>query len=86
MVSYEELRLKVFFKGCPVATNDAIFSNHWLEDAAVVVGLVFVVGQKDNVSALIADKIFIVRWNQEVFPFAETTGAAIIGQIEFPAL
>ena len=86
MVSYEELSLKVFFEGCPVTTNDAIFSNDWLENAAVVVGLVFVVGQKDNVTALIADEVFIVGWNQEVFSFVETMGAAIVGQIEFPAL
>ena len=86
MVSHEELHLNVFFKGRPVAADDAIMGNHWLENAAVVVSLVFVVGRQYNVAAFVADEVFVVRWNQEVFPFAETTGATIVGQIEFPAL
>ena len=84
MVSNEELRLKVFFKGCPVATNDAIMGNDRLENTAVVVGLMLVVGRQNDVAAFIANEVFIIGWNHEVFPLAETTGAAIIGQIEFP--
>ena len=60
MLSHEKFCLKVFFEGCPVATNDAIFTNNRLKDAAVVVSLVLVVGQQDNVSALIADEVFVV--------------------------
>ena len=76
----------VIFKRCPVATNDAIVGDDGLEDAAVVVGFVFVVRREDNVTAFISDEVFVVGRNQEVFAFAETSGAAIVGQIEFPAL
>ena len=86
MLSHEELRLKVFFEGCPVATNDAIFSNDRLEDAAVVVSLVLEVGRQDNVAAFVTDEVFVVRRNQKVFSLAETMGATIVGQIEVPAL
>ena len=84
MLSHEELRLKVFFEGCPVATNDTIIGNDRLKNAAVVVGLVAVIRGKDDIAAFVTDKIFVIGRNQEVFPLAETTGAAIIGQIEFP--
>ena len=86
MISHKEHRLKVILERCPVAANDAIMGDDWLEDAAVVVGFVFVVRRKDNVAALVADEVFVVRRNQKVFPLAETTCAAIVCQIEFPAL
>ena len=58
MFSHEEFRLAVFLERRPVATNDAIVGDDGLEDAAVVVGFVFVVRRKDNVAALVADEIF----------------------------
>ena len=57
-----------------------------LEDAAVVVRLMAIVRREDDVTALVADEVFIVRRNQEIFAFAETSRAAIAGEIEFPAL
>ena len=56
-----------------------------LEDAAVVVRLVAIVRREDNVAAFVTDEVFIVRRNQEIFAFAETTSAAIIRKIIFPA-
>ena len=82
----EEFRLKFWFEWRPVAADDAVVGDDGLEDAAVVVGLVAVIGRKDDVAALIADEVFVVRRNQEIFSFAETSGAAIVRQIKFPAL
>ena len=86
MLTHKELCLKVILKRCPIATDDAVMGNNGLEDATIVVRFVFVVGRKDDVAAFVADEVFVVRRNQEVFPFAETFCAAIVGQIEFPAL
>ena len=86
MVSHEELRLEVFFKRRPVAANQAVMGDDGLEDAAVVVGSVPMLLRQYDVSALVADEVFIVRRNQEVSAFAKTTGTAIVGQIEFPVL
>ena len=84
MLSHEEIRLKFFLEWRPVAANHAIVGNDRLENAAVVVRLVTVVGREDDVAALVADEVFVVRRNQKVFAFAETTGAAIIRKIKFP--
>ena len=86
MFPHEEFRLAVFLERHPVATNDAIVGDDGLEDAAVVMGFVFVVRRKDDIAALISDEVFVVGRNQEVSVPAETSGAAIVGQIEFPAL
>ena len=56
-----------------------------LEDAAVVVCFVAKIGREDDVAALVSDEVFIIRWNQEIVAFAETSGAAIVGEIIFPA-
>ena len=45
-----------------------------------------VFGWQHNLAALVADKIFIVRWNHKVFSLSESASAAVIGQIELPAL
>ena len=47
--------------------------------------LVAIIGREDDVAALIADEVFVVRRNQEIFAFAETTGAAIVRKIKIPA-
>ena len=84
MLSHEKICLKILFERCPVATNDAVMGNHWLKDATIVVSLVLVIWQQDNIATLITNQVFVVGWNQEVFALAETTGATIVGQIEFP--
>ena len=56
-----------------------------LEDAAVVVRLVAIVRREDDVTALVADEVFVIRRNQKIFAFAKTAGAAIIRKIIFPA-
>ena len=86
MLAVEELRLTVEPEGCPVAADDAVTGDDGLEDAAVVVRLVAIIGREDDVAALVTDKVFVIRRNQEVSAFAETMGAAIVRKIKFPAL
>ena len=82
MIAVEKLRLANLLKWRPVATNDAVVGDDGLEDAAIVVGVVTVLGREHNVATLITDKEFIVRGNQEELIFPKTPCAAIIGQIE----
>ena len=82
----EEGGLAGGLEGGPVAADDAVMGDDGLEDAAVVVGAVGVLLGEDNVAALVADEVFIVGRNQEVFAFAETAGAAVVGQVEIAAL
>ena len=83
MLTYEEFCLAIFPERRPITADDTIMSNDRLEDAAVIMRLVFVVRRKNDVAALVTDEVFVVGRNQEVFAFAETSGAAIAGQIEF---
>ena len=85
MLSHEEIRLKFFLEWRPVAANHAVVGDDRLEDAAVVVRLMAIVWREDDVAALVADEVFVVRRNQEIFAFAETTGTTIIRKIIFPA-
>jgi hypothetical protein len=85
MLTHEERCLLILPERRPIPANDAVMSNDRLEDAAVVMGFVFIVWQKDDVAALVTDEVFVIRRNQKVFAFTETSGAAIGGQIEFPA-
>ena len=78
MIAIEKLRLTIFLKGSPVAANDAVVSDDGLEDSAVVVGVVTVLGRQHDVSTLVADKVFIVRWDQKELVFPETPCAALI--------
>ena len=82
----EEGGLKVRFERGPVAADDAVVGDDGLEDAAVVVGTVGVLPGEDDVAALVTDEVFIVGRNQEVFALAETSCAAIVGQVEIAAL
>ena len=66
-------------EGGPVAADDAVTGDDGLEDAAVVVGAVGVLGREDDIAALVADEVFVVGRNQEVSVLAETSGAAIVG-------
>ena len=85
MLPLKELRLKLILERRPVAANHAVVGDDRLEDAAVVVRLVAIVRREDDVTALVADEVFVVRWNQKIFAFAETTGAAIARKIKIPA-
>ena len=60
----KELGLVVFTKWGPVAANDTVVGDDRLEDAAVVVCLVAMVGGKDDVAALVTDEVFVVGRNQ----------------------
>ena len=85
MVSVKELNLAVGLKGRPVAADDAVMGDNRLEDAAVIVGAVGMLGWQDDVAALVADEVFVVGRNQEVFALAESARAAIIGEIKLTA-
>ena len=74
--------MTVILEGGPIAADDSVAGDDRLEDAAVVVGTVTVLGRQHDVSTLVADKVFIVRWDQKELVFPETPCAAIIGQIE----
>ena len=86
VVVVEEGCLAGGLEGGPVAADDAVVGDDGLEDAAVVVGAVGVLGRENNVAALVADKVFVVGGNQQAFARAEPPRAAVIGQIEFPTL
>ena len=82
----EEFRLKLRFERCPVAADYAVAGYDRLEDAAVVVGLVAVFRGKDNITALVADQIFVVWRNQKKLAAAEASGAAVIGEEKVTAI
>ena len=86
VVVVEEGCLAGGLEGGPVAADDAVVGDDGLEDAAVVVGAVGVLGRENNVAALVADEVFVVGRDQEVFALAETMRAAVICQVEFPTL
>ena len=79
MIAIEKLHLTIFLKGSPVAANDAVVGNDRLEDAAVVVGTVTVLGREHDIPTLVTDKVFVVRWDQKELVFPETSCAALIG-------
>ena len=82
MIAIEKLRLAILLKRRPVAANDAVVSDDGLEDSAVVVGVVTVLGREHDIPTLVADKVFVVRWDQKELFFPETPCAAIVSQIE----
>ena len=81
MLTHEERCLLILPERRPIPANDAVMSNDRLEDAAVVVGFVFIVWRKDDVAALIADEVFVVRRNQKKPALSETSCAAIFRQV-----
>lgn len=85
MFTHEERRMTILAKRRPIAANHAVMGDDRQEIATIVVGFVAIIGREDNVAALVADEVFVIRRNQEVSAFAETTGAAIGGEIKFPA-
>ena len=82
----EEGGLIAWFEWRPVAADYAVVGDDRLEDAAVVVGLVAVFRWKDNITALVADQIFVVWRNQKKLAAAETSGAAVIGEEKVTAI
>ena len=86
MLVKKEVCLAVVFERRPVATDDAVFGDDGLENAAVVVSMVAVFWGKHDFAGLVTDEVLVVKRNQEVVALAETTSAAIICQIEFAAL
>ena len=82
----EERRLKSILEGCPVAADDAVVCDDGLEDATVVVGTMTMLGRKHDFATLVADEVFVVRWNQEEPAPSESACSAIIGHVEFVSL
>ena len=64
VVTKEELGLAGRFERGPVAADDAVMGDDRLEDTAVVVGTVTMLGRKNDVAALVGDEVFIV-WGNE---------------------
>ena len=82
----KECRLTVILEGRPVAADGSVVGDDGLEDAAVVMGVMPVLGREYNVTGLIADEVFVVGRNQEELAFSEASRSAIVGQIELPTL
>ena len=71
--------------GGPVADDLAVKGDYGLEYSVVAVGFAGMLGRKDDVTALVADEIFIVRCDQVNRSGAETSGAAGFVNIELTA-
>ena len=82
----KERRLTVILERQPIAADGSIIGDDRLEDAAVVVGMMPVLGREHNVTGLITDEVFVVGRNQEKLAFMEASRSAIVGQIEFSTL
>ena len=82
----KERRLTVILERRPIAADGSIIGDDRLEDAAVVVGMMPVLGREHNVTGLIADEVFVVGRNQEKLAFTQASRSAIVGQIEFSTL
>ena len=65
MLVFEEIHLTFIFEGRPIAADDSVAGDDRLEDTAIVVGTVSMFWREHNVTRLIANEIFIIRWNQE---------------------
>ena len=69
----------------PVADDLAVKGDDGLEYSVVTVGFVGMLGRKDDVTALVADEIFIIRRDQMNRSGAESSGAAGFVNIELTA-
>jgi hypothetical protein len=81
----EERCLEVLFERRPITADDSIVCNDWLENATIVMGTMPVLWRKNNITALIADEIFVVWGNQEELASSESPCSTILCQIELPA-
>ena len=82
----EERHFTTPFEGRPVATDDSVVSNDGLEDAAVVVGVVSMLGGEHYVTAFVGDEVFVIGRNQQEFSLSESSCTAIVCHVEFPTL
>lgn len=71
--------------GTPVADHFTVQKDDRPEDATVVVGLVAMIGMKDNLAALVTDQVFVVRRKKMHAAAAETPGARVAVQDEVEA-
>lgn len=70
----------------PVANDLAVKGDYGLEYSVVAVGFAGMLERKDDVTALVADEIFIIRRDQMNRSRAESSGAAGFVNIELTAL
>lgn len=82
----EKIGLISGFKRLPVAADDTVAGYDWLEDSAVVVGFMAVFCWQDDISALVAYKVFVIWRYQKEFAFAEASCAAVISEEEITAV
>ena len=59
----------------PVADDLAVKGDYGLEYSVVAVGFAGMLGRKDDITALVADEIFIIRRDQMNRSRAESSGA-----------
>ena len=85
MVTGEENGLAGGLERCPVAADDAVVGDDGLEDAGFVVCPVAMLWLKDDVAALVGNEVFVVWWNQQIVALAESSRAAIVSEVKFPA-
>lgn len=69
----------------PVADDLAVKGDDGLEYSVVAVGFAGMLGRKDDITALVADEIFIIRRDQMNRSRAESSGAAGFVNIELTA-
>ena len=86
MVIIEEINLKILFEGFPIAANGPVEGDNRLEYTAVVMGFMPMLLRQNNVAALVANQILVVRRNQQELAFAKPTRATIVGEVEVPTL
>ena len=82
----KERRLTVILERRPIAADGSVIGDDRLEDAAVVVGMMPVLGREHDVTGLITDEVFVVGRDQQKLAFTEAPCAAIVGQIEHSIL
>lgn len=82
MFTFEECHLWFWLERTPVSADDAIVGNNGLEDTRIIVSMMLMLGIENNISALIANQIFIVGRNQKKFAFSDTSRSAILMKIE----
>ena len=79
----EEFRIAILLERSPVTANRPVKSYDRLEYAAVVMRPVTVLRLQYDITAFIADEIFIIWRNEQVSSPAESPRPAIIRKIKF---
>ena len=78
MMPMEEFRIAILLERSPVTANGPVKGYDRLEYAAVVMRPVTMLLRQNNISAFIADEIFIVWRYEQVSSLAESTRPATI--------